>query len=159
MEKKVQEIIKQTAEKLVKEMGFNPKVEIEKIGKDDEENLICNIIVDKDSHLLIGQYGVNLQALQHIIRLLVRKKTDEKIRFILDVNSYRQQKNQSVIEQAHAAAEQAVTEGRVVIMRPMSAYERRIIHLELANNEKVITESIGEGENRKVAIKPAKTSF
>jgi spoIIIJ-associated protein len=156
MEEKNLKNIKKTIGELVEKMGFKPKIEIEKEKDKDQENIICNIIVEEDSHLLIGQYGINLQALQHIARLLIRKEVEEKIKFILDVNSYRQQKNQSVIEQAKVAAEQAINEGRAIVLRPMSAYERRIIHIELANNPEVVTESIGEGEGRKVVVKPAK---
>ena len=59
-------------------------------------------------------------------------------------------------ELARKAADEAIQEGRAVIMRPMSAYERRLVHLELSNNTDVSTESIGEGESRKVVIQPAK---
>jgi spoIIIJ-associated protein len=147
-----EEIIKETAGNIIGKIGFEADVEILK-GK-DPENFICNINVKSDSHLLIGQHGVNLQALQHIIRLAVRKKTEEKINFIVDVNSYRQQKNSSVAEMAKEAAQQAINERRTIVLRPMSAYERRLVHLELAENKDVATESIGEGEDRKVVIKP-----
>jgi len=80
---------------------------------------------------------------------------EEKVRFTLDVNSYRQQKNNSIIEQARAAADEAVKYHRTVIMKPMSTYERRLVHLELSKNEKVSTESTGEGEDRKIVVKPA----
>ena len=156
MEEKNNEIIKETVKELLEKIGFAPIVEITETKNKDKENVVCNIEVAEDSHLLIGQYGINLQALQHIARLLVRKKTDDKNRFILDVNSYRQQKNDSVAELARKAADEAIQEGRAVIMRPMSAYERRLVHLELSNNSDVSTESIGEGESRKVVIKPAK---
>jgi spoIIIJ-associated protein len=156
MKEEILENIKEKVRGLIEKMGFKAEIEIKKEEADDQENIICNIAVEEDSHLLIGQYGVNLQALQHIARLLVRKEVEERVKFILDVNSYRQQKNQSVIEQAHQAASQAISEGRAIILRPMSAYERRIIHIELANNPEVVTESIGEGEGRKVVIKPAK---
>ena len=87
---------------------------------------------------------------------MVRKNVPgEKIRFILDVNSYRQQKNHSVIEQALNAADEAIAQHRAVIMKPMSNYERRIVHLELLKNSEVTTESIGEGEERKIVVKPA----
>jgi spoIIIJ-associated protein len=155
MEEENLKVIKQVVEDLIEKIGFQSEVEIIK-GDKDQENITCNVIVGEDSHILIGQYGVNLQALQHIARLLVRKKTDEKVKFVLDVNSYRQEKNQSIIKQARLAAEQAVVEGRAIVMRPMSAYERRIVHLELADNEKVVTESMGEGESRKVVVKPSK---
>jgi spoIIIJ-associated protein len=155
MDEKNLEIAKSIIQELMEQMGFAAELEIEKSTQDNQENVICNIKVAEDSNLLIGQYGVNLQSLQHIARLLVRKKIEDKFNFILDINSYRQEKNQSVVEQAQSAAEQALIEGRAIIMKPMTSYERRIVHMELAKNDKVKTESIGEGEERKVIVKPA----
>lgn len=157
MDEKQREIVKNTVQELVEKMGFSPAVEIIESRKQEEENVVCNVTIGEDSHILIGQYGVNLHALQHIARLLVRKKTDEKVKFVLDINNYRQEKNKSVIDLARQAAEQALQEGRAVVMRPMSAYERRLVHMELAGNTDVVTESIGEGESRKVVVKPAKS--
>ena len=156
MEEKQLELIKKSVQELVEKMGFSCAVEVVNQNEKDAENLVCNVSVEEDSHLLIGQYGTNLQALQHIARLIIRKKTDEKIKFILDINSYRQQKNNSIADLAKEAADQAVMEGRAIVMRPMSAYERRLVHMELADNMNVVTESIGEGEGRKVVVKPAK---
>lgn len=153
MEKDTQELIKKTIESLVQQMGFSGEVEIQKA--DEEDGLVCNIITGSDSHFLIGQHGVNLQALQHISRLIVRKNTDEKIKFVLDINDYRKQKNQTVIEQARAAADEAIDQRRAVVMKPMSTYERRIVHLELSKDNRVVTESAGDGESRKVIVKPA----
>jgi spoIIIJ-associated protein len=151
-------VIKQTIEEFLGKIGFETEVEIKNEAQEDKENIVCDIKTKEDSNLLIGQYGVNLQAVQHLLRLIIRKKLpDERAHFIIDVNSYRQQKNQSIIEQAQEAAQQAITEGRVIIMRPMTAYERRIVHMELSKNEKVVTESIGEADGRKVVVKPAKT--
>lgn len=157
MDEKQIEIVKNTVQELVEKMGFSPTVEIIESGKQEEENVVCNVAIGEDSHILIGQYGVNLQALQHIARLLVRKKTDEKVKFVLDINNYRREKNKSVTDLARQAVEQALREGRTVVMRPMSAYERRLVHMELAGNNEVATESIGEGESRKVVVKPAKS--
>ena len=151
----LEEIIKETVQKLVEKMGFLSDVEVKKITQEeDKETIVCNIQT-ADSNFLIGQYGVNLQSLQHIARLLVRKKTDDRMNFIVDVNSYRQEKNSSIEKLAREMAEQAVREKRAVVLRPMSPYERRIVHLELSKNAQVKTESIGEGEDRKVVIKPA----
>ena len=83
------------------------------------------------------------------------KKTEDKVKFIVDINSYRQEKNKSIIEQAILAAQQAVAEKKAVILRPMSSYERRIVHMELSKNSQISTESVGEGENRKVVVKLA----
>jgi spoIIIJ-associated protein len=148
--------IKDTIQDILEKMGFQAKVEVDARDQENTENITCNIFVESDSHFLIGQHGINLQALQHIARLLVRKKIDEKIKFSLDVNNYRQERNETVIELARLAAQDAVREGRAVVLRPMSAYERRLVHLELAGNAEVATESIGEGEGRKVVVKPSK---
>lgn len=152
MDTQTKEVIRKTIEELLQRMGFPATVNI---NEDTEEgSLSCNITTENDSNFLIGQHGVNLQAMQHLSRLMVRKQIPEKIRFTLDVNGYRQQKNQSIMEQAVEAANKAIAENRTVIMNPMSNYERRIAHLELSKNEKVKSESTGEGEDRKIVVKP-----
>jgi len=147
------EKLKEKIEEMMKKMGFEVKI---KVKEREEENgtLICNILTE-DSNFLIGQYGVNLQSLQHIARLIVKKSISEETNFILDVNSYRQEKNESVIKLAKTLAQEALSEKRAIIMRPMSPYERRIVHMELAKDESVKTESIGDGDDRRVVIKPA----
>lgn len=153
MENKTQEIIKESIEKLLDKMGFSGTVSI--VEGDEDDSVTCNINTEADSHFLIGQHGINLQAIQHLSRLMVRKQIPDKIRFVLDVNDYRKQKNQTVIQQALQAAEEAVSERRSVSMKPMSTYERRIAHMELAKDSRVSTESIGSGEERKIVVKPA----
>lgn len=163
MEQKLQEsqegvetVVKQVVSELVDKMGFPSQIEIKKwVGEEEKEGevFICDI-KSNESHFLIGQYGVNLQSLQHIARLLVRRKTEEKANFIIDVNSYRQEKNSALEKLAKEMAEQAVREKRAVVMRSMPAYERRIVHLELSKNDQIKTESVGEGEDRKVVIRP-----
>jgi spoIIIJ-associated protein len=153
MDEKTTNIIKQTIEELIEKMGFSGKVAISQANEDD--GIVCDITTDIDSNFLIGQHGINLQALQHLARLIVRKHVPEKIRFTLDINNYREQKNQSVMQQARLAAEEALSQGRGVFMPPMSTYERRLVHLELSKNSAVSTESVGEGEDRKIVVKPA----
>jgi len=159
MEEKNIEAIKTIVREFMNKMGFEAKVEVKNATQEEKENVVCDISVNQDSNLLIGQYGINLQALQHIIRLIIRKEMEDKLDFIIDVNSYRQEKNRSIVEQARDGAQQALTEGRAIVLRPMSPYERRLIHMELSKNDKVMTESIGEEENRKVVIKPADTAL
>lgn len=149
----IEKIIKNSVSELVEKMGIECEVEITEVLQEDEKNLICNIKTDQ-SNYLIGQYGVNLQALQHMARIIVRKKMEDRVTFILDVNSYRQEKNESIFSLAKDMAEKAILEKRVIILRPMSSYERRLVHIELLKNDQVKTESVGEGEDRRVAIKP-----
>lgn len=153
MDEQTKGTIKKIIEELLEKMGFSAEVELSQ--SEGDESIVCNITTGADSNFLIGQHGINLQSVQHLARLIVRKSVPEKIHFILDVNSYRQQKNQSVIQQAQAAAEEALSQHRSVIMKPMSTYERRIVHLELSKNPRLSTESVGEGEERKIIVKPS----
>lgn len=147
------EEIKKSVEELVGKMGFSSEVEIKETAGEQQSALVCNI-KNEESKYLIGQYGVNLQALQHIARVIIRKKTQSRANFILDVNSYRQEKNEAVAVLAKNMARQAIDEKRAVVLRPMPPYERRLVHMELAENDQIKTESIGEGEDRRIVIKP-----
>lgn len=152
MEKQNEELKKIISEMMAK-MGFEAEIEVDSLKKEEEQKMVN--ILTKESNFLIGQYGVNLQSLQHIARLIVRKNLPEDANFVLDVNSYRQEKNESVVKLAKNMAAEALREKRAVVMRPMSPYERRIVHMELAKNEAIKTESIGQGDDRRVVIKPA----
>lgn len=145
--------LKEIVEGLLTRMGFASEVHIEETEEGGKETIICDIRSDESS-FLIGQYGVNLQSLQHIARVLVRKRFDENVNFVLDVNSYRKEKNDSIIKLAKSLAEEAILEKRAVVMRPMTPYERRVVHLELSKDERIKTESIGERDDRRIVIKP-----
>ncbi len=154
--KEINQLIEETVKELLLKMGFDPEIKIESSNSSENETeVVCNISTNEDSNFLIGQHGQNLQAIQHLARLLTRKKTEEKIKFVIDINSYRREKNDNLIELAKEAASKALQEKRSIIMKPMSNYERRLVHLELSKNEAVVTESIGEGEERKIVVKPS----
>jgi spoIIIJ-associated protein len=153
-ESEIEEQLKKIIADLISKMGFDVEVSVKKISEEEKETFMCDIKTDESS-FLIGQFGTNLQSLQHIARVVARKKIPEKVSFVLDVNSYRQEKNDSLIKLAKSLSSQALMEKRAIIMRPMSPYERRIVHLELSKNDLIKTESVGEGEDRRVVIKPA----
>lgn len=148
----VEGVIVAIVESLLSKMGFSASVEAKKAEGVDGA-IVCDIKTE-DSSFLIGQYGLNLQSLQHIARVMIRKKIVQPINFILDVNSYRQEKNDYVIRLAKNLAQEAIIEKREITMRPMTAYERRIVHMELSKNDQIKSESIGEGESRRIVIKP-----
>lgn len=146
--------IQDIARNILEKMGFEAEVSLREPLSVVQGEFICSVQVPEDSNLLIGQRGVNLNALQHLTRLLAKKALQENIHFAVDVNSYWEQKSQLLIREAREAAEQALRDRIPVLLRPMAGHERKIIHMELAENAQVITESIGEGESRKVAVKP-----
>jgi spoIIIJ-associated protein len=148
-------LVEDIAKKIMEKMGFEAEISLQEPVYIKQGEFICNIQVQEDSNLLIGQHGVNLQALQHLIRILVKKQLQENLHFSLDVNAYWEQKSQALIKEAQEAAQQALRDRVPILLRPMAGHERKIIHLELADNTQVVTESVGEGDARKVAIKPA----
>jgi len=151
MEKETEKIIIEKIKEVLEKMTFKD-VSIEVLsGKEDV--FVFNVKTEESS-FLIGQYGVNLQALQHVVRVVCKNSLPEKTNFILDINSYRQEKNNSIEIMAREAAEEAIQEKKEVVLRPMTPYERRVVHLELSQNSQIKTESIGEGEGRRIVIRP-----
>lgn len=154
-------LIEETTKELLDKMGFKATVytatTITSIDEEEvsQENPISVEIQLAESKYLIGKHGVNLSALQHLLRVIMRKKAQERINFSVDVNGYREDQRQAIIDHAHEIASKVTREKKSVVLRPMNAYERRIVHVELAKMGEIKTESIGEGEDRKVVIKPA----
>ena len=109
----------------------------------------------EDSGLLIGRRGQTLQALQYLVNLIVRKELGEDVRVVLDVEGYRQRREASLRDMAAKVASQVVQTGRSITLEPMSAADRRIIHVSLADDAGVSTESAGFGDDRKVTIMPS----
>jgi len=107
-----------------------------------------------DLGILIGRRGQNLSCLQYITRLIVGHQTEAWLPIIVDVEGYKQRRYEALQALAWRIAEQVKTGQTPFTLEPMSAYERRIIHLALAEHPDVSTQSIGEGEARKVVILP-----
>ncbi len=107
-----------------------------------------------DLGILIGRRGQTLSCLQYIVRLIVGHQTEAWVPIIIDVEEYKQRRYEALQALAWRIAEQVKAEQAPFTLEPMSAYERRIIHLALAEHPDVTTQSIGEGEARKVVILP-----
>jgi spoIIIJ-associated protein len=107
-----------------------------------------------DSGLLIGRRGQTLQSLQFLVNLIVRKTYGENVRVLLDVERYRERREASLRDMAVKVASRVVQSGRSITLEPMSAADRRIIHVSLTDHPGVSTESAGVGEDRKVTVMP-----
>jgi spoIIIJ-associated protein len=107
--------------------------------------------------LLIGRRGETLRSLQFMVNLLVSRKVQKWPQVVVDVGNYRQRRQESLEGLARRMAERVRQSGRPLMLEPMGAYERRIVHLALRADPTVYTESTGEGENRKIVIYPAKS--
>lgn len=150
-EKKV--LLEETAKEILEKMGFKATVFIatDAMGEDD---LFSVEIQTDESGYLIGKRGLNLAAFQHIFRIIIRKKTKEKIHFTVDINNYRQDKKQEITNIAREALERLQKEDLTEIaLPPMNGFERRIVHMELEAVEGITTESTGLDFDRKIIIK------
>jgi spoIIIJ-associated protein len=115
--------------------------------------LALNISGD-DLGILIGRRGQTLAALEYVAKLIVVRRLKAWVPLTVDVGGYKKHRQDSLQKLALYLAEQVKSRHRAMPMEPMPADERRIIHLALADHPDVTTESIGEGENRKVVILP-----
>lgn len=105
-----------------------------------------------DLSVLIGSRGETLEALQYIARLMLGKELERAVPLVIDVEGYRQRREQQIRRLTRRVAEQVIQTGRSQALEPMPANERRIAHLELQDDDEVYTESTGAGRNRKVVI-------
>lgn len=149
------EIIESSVEKILELMDFNVTTSVkEEIDtQTDTKTFLCSIKTQKDSRFLIGQHGSNLYALEHILRSILNKEGLSE-RISIDINGYKEDKDRMITNIARESADQAHRERKPVILRPMNAYERRIVHMTICADDRVETESIGEKEERRVVIKP-----
>ncbi|MGA7678342.1 MAG: RNA-binding cell elongation regulator Jag/EloR [Dehalococcoidia bacterium] len=105
-----------------------------------------------DLGVLIGRRGQTLTSLQYIVRLIVAEKLKMWVPINVDVAGYKKRRYESLQNLALRLAEQVKRNRRLIMLEPMPADERRIIHLTLADHPDITTQSMGEGEVRKVAI-------
>ena len=143
---KIKEIIKE----LLATMDFSGEVSI---NNQDEGFTRFNISSDEAAYL-IGRGGDNLRSLQQIARAIVGKKLEAPFHFIIDVNDYLGGRIESLKQLARNSAREVREKKETRRLSPMDAYERRIIHLTLAGEKDIKTESEGEGEGRRIVIKP-----
>lgn len=133
--------------------GFSPKEVTIRRGQDAWEVDVSM----EDAGLAIGEEGAHLAAWEQVLRAALQKflpETSGYLRVSLDLNHYRAMHNEELREIARRAAREAVLKKKPVELAAMSAYERRIIHTELALRPDVMTESAGEAPSRKVVVKP-----
>lgn len=151
----IKQIVKENVEKVIDLMGFEGECSIAESldARTESRNINCNIKVGEDSNFIIGQHGATLQALESILRTITFKKGIRE-RLLLDINGYRESKKHNIQRLAMELADQVHREKKPQVLKPMSAFERRSVHVFLENDNRVTTESVGQGEERKVVIKP-----
>ncbi|OAT79884.1 RNA-binding cell elongation regulator Jag/EloR [Desulfotomaculum copahuensis] len=123
----------------------------------EEKDRLLNININgQDVGVLIGRRGETLDSLQYLLNLFVNKNQVQRCRVLLDVEGYRRRREETLERLAWKLADKARQRGRNVVLEPMSAQERRIIHTALQNRDDIYTFSEGEEPYRKIVISPKK---
>lgn len=167
------EILKSEIRALLERMGFAEDLENIEVHEGATSRFgirLKNTMLNDESHtfedneehggrisssdLLIGERGNGLSALEHLLKKIIRKKSAENYKFMLDINDYRIKRLDGLKQDIKAAAKEVLLYKKEVPLRSMSSFERRIVHLVLAEYPDITTESIGQEPNRCVVIKP-----
>jgi len=143
------EIAKQLTMGLLERMGVKTEVE----GSLKEGTIYLEIKGD-DEGVLIGKHGRTLESLQMLVSRMVNKKSKNAVRVILDIDDYRKRRADSMEQMAHRFGDKVRRTGRPLTIGPFNGHDRRIIHLTLKEDPSLKTESLGEGELKKVKIIP-----
>jgi spoIIIJ-associated protein len=148
-------ISRQAVAELLEKMKVPAHIEV-RYGEPDEEDqrpVLIDVQGD-DLGVLIGRRAEILNALQYVVNLIVSKQVEHWVQVIIDVQGYRARHERQLRQMAQRMADQAMKAGRRQVLEPMSASDRRIIHLELRDHPSVTTQSVGEEPTRKVTIVP-----
>ncbi len=134
---------------LLRHMGYEAEI-FERL---EEGRTVFNIKT-RDAQLLIGKLGANLEALQHVVRIIYRKTTgNDEFSFAIDIDDYKDKRVLYLKELARKAAHHVRQTRKPVQLESMPAHERRVIHNYLSLFNDLSSESVGHEPNRKIVIK------
>jgi len=144
---------KEKIEKVVKKLleGLSLDAKFEVLEKEEEIEVSLET---EDTGMVIGYHGDTLESLQLILSLCIAKELGEFKRVSLEIGGYKKQREEWLNNLALESKERAINEGREIFLRNLKSWERRIVHLALKDDESVLSESVGEGKERMLVIKP-----
>jgi len=148
-------VLEEVTQEILEKLDVKGSIFIITNAMPDDDDSVCVQIQSKDSRYLIGKSGNNLFALQHLVRIIVSKRLEDRLNFVVDVNSYVENQREDIIDQAMNVIAEVEKTGRSIELNPMNSYERRLVHIKVAKKDSVESESLGEREERRVLIKPA----
>lgn len=131
---------------LLVKLGITAEIEVK-----DGEPTVLEIKSD-DAARLIGHRGEAIAAIQHLLRVMLHH-ADQDASIVVDVDGYRERQHEQLRELARQKAQEVRESGQSAVLAPMTSYERRLVHVELKEADGILTESLGEGGNRRVVIK------
>ena len=137
-----------TTSQLLSDMGMEARV----TARESEGDIWVAVESDVDDALLIGRRGETRNALQYIVQRLLGPRAEAAGSVIVDVNGYWERRMAGLAEEARALADEVAGDGRERRTEPLTAQERRVVHRALSEDGRVRTESLGDGEIKRVAI-------
>lgn len=138
---------------LIELLGFSG----EPIVTKRESIYFVNIIVEDSPSYLIGRGGETLEAVQHILRImLLSDGIPYENKIVIDINGYRNKRTSVLEKKAREIAHRVRTSGKEEVLSPMNSFERRLVHTIISNIADVESESSGERESRRVVVRPGK---
>ncbi|OGN29792.1 MAG: hypothetical protein A3A33_00665 [Candidatus Yanofskybacteria bacterium RIFCSPLOWO2_01_FULL_49_25] len=155
--------IEACVQELLAQLGYAVGVKWQSESQQGFSSPLLSIESGDNLALLIGAEGKNLEALEHIAHLITRRilgsdHSPEAGHFLLDINRYRTDQAIRLVSLARQSVERVIASGLPESLAPMTSYQRRIIHTELAMMSSVETESIGTEPHRRIVIRPASMS-
>lgn len=135
---------------ILKPLGIESEIE-EYEG--DEGEIIMDIVGD-DLGILIGRHGKTLDALQVVVSAITNRRIERRFPVVVDVSGYRHRRRLKLEEIARRAADRVARQGRPVELRPMTSFERKVVHMVLRNDRRITTASQGEEPFRQVVVHP-----
>ena len=144
------EELKNLLEDLTKLMDVTGSVDV----TDGDDGAIRLSISSDDSALLIGYHGKTIGALGTIMGVISYEKFGEKVPVLVDVDGWRERREETVVDIARSTARRVSETGEPAPIYNLTPYERRVVHMALADDESVVTESEGEGRDRHLVVKP-----
>jgi spoIIIJ-associated protein len=142
--------IKHITEDLLQRLGVTGVVDVDI----DETEAYRVHIETEETGLLIGFHGKTLESFQIILSIIASRELGSWVKVYVNVGDYREKREEALMLMAQHAAERAIAMGRPIELVNLSASERRVIHLTLSGDERVETESVGEGNRRVLLVKP-----
>ena len=150
MNQQIIDYIKDIASGLFEKWPITSKVEV----REEDESIRIEIETDKND-IFTQPTPEPLLAVQHILRLSVKKQFPEEfVRVLVDIGGFHKQQQEELKQITKKAIKKALENEEAVDMHPMSSFERRLVHMHVAENDKVVSESAGSGRDRHVVIKP-----
>jgi spoIIIJ-associated protein len=132
------------------------KVQVKASEDKKNEAVRIDIETEEETGLLIGRHGETIEAIQSILGMMLKKKTGDWVRIIVDVGGWREKQEERLRDLATQTAERAKETGEGQPLYNLSPAQRRIIHLTFADDSDIETESVGEDEERYLIIRPKK---